>query len=62
MASNVHSPCNCCGTRCSKEIKPHEGITLRPGMKVRKEIDTPTLKIKNISTKAGPISVITGHV
>lgn len=60
-------PCNSCGVTLSGPPKGHvvsagKGIHMLPGYAAKKELDTPSKKIKVIQTKAGPMTIITKHI
>lgn len=60
-------PCSSCGVTLSPPPKGHvvgagKGIRMIPGYAAKKELDTPSKKIKVIQTKAGPMTIITKHI
>lgn len=58
-------PCQSCGMTVSGQLKrkpTSAGKGLRTVIGTFTETDTPTLKIKSIQTKAGPLTIISKHL
>lgn len=58
-------PCQSCGMTVSGALKTRPrsaGKGLRTVVGTFKEVDTDTLKIKSIQTKAGPLTIVSKHL